>query len=108
MALHALEPFVAREASIVSLYATGLGEPSFDAPNGAISTCANPAFLGSIEVERGGPVLPVLYAGTAPDLINRLDQVNVELPAGIRNSQLQISPLFTFIPVSRAARFRML
>jgi uncharacterized protein (TIGR03437 family) len=34
--------------------------------------------------------LNVLYAGTAPDLVNGLDQVNVRLPAGITNPQLTV------------------
>lgn len=84
----------ASTGSIVSLYATGLGAPFAGAPNGTISTSANPAFLGSIEVPqqsvRSG-LLPVLYAGTAPGLINGMDQLNVELPAGILNPQLSIT-----------------
>ena len=34
--------------------------------------------------------LPLFYAGTAPGLINGLDQVNVQLPPGIQNPILRI------------------
>jgi uncharacterized protein (TIGR03437 family) len=70
--------------SIVSLYLTGLGGLG-EAPNGAISQSANNAFQDMIEVTAtfNGPPLGVLYAGTAPELINGVDQVNVQLPAGV-------------------------
>jgi uncharacterized protein (TIGR03437 family) len=41
--------------------------------------------------ETGGYSLPVSYAGTAPGLINGLDQVNVQLPFGIASPRLTIT-----------------
>jgi len=43
-----------------------------------------------MEVEWSFVPLGVLYAGPAPGLINGLDQVNVQLPAGIKGLQLVI------------------
>jgi uncharacterized protein (TIGR03437 family) len=83
----------APDGSIVAVYLTGLGAPSTSAHDGAISQGANSAFLTSIEVK--WPYLPlgVLYAGTAPGLINGLDQVNVQLPPGVKGLPLVIETL---------------
>lgn len=69
--------------SAVALYATGLGAPEPTSENGAISMAADNAFSNSITVQNENPfgALTVLYAGTAPTLINGLDQINVQLPA---------------------------
>ncbi len=72
--------------SIVSLYLTGLGNPG-GARDGVISQSANSAFQNVIEVMNpdvtNGAPYGLLYAGTAPDLINGVDQVNVQLPPGV-------------------------
>jgi uncharacterized protein (TIGR03437 family) len=77
----------AAAGSIVTLYLTGLGSPGTTALDGAISRYANSAFEGFIAVEQdfapGGVPVGVLYAGTAPELINGVDQVNVQLPPGL-------------------------
>jgi len=85
----------AKAGSIVSLYATGLGAPSFPVQDGAVSLSANSVFQNSIEVAWQGSLypLPLWYAGTAPGLINGLDQVNVQLPAGVKNPRLAIRRL---------------
>ena len=69
--------------SIVILYLTGLGDSGPALPNGVISPSADDRFRNYIEVaEQIGTAAPlgVLYAGTAPELINGVDQVNVQLP----------------------------
>ena len=69
--------------SIVTLYLTGLGDAGPALPNGAISQSADDRFQNYIEVAEQigtGAPLGVLYAGTAPELINGVDQVNVQLP----------------------------
>jgi uncharacterized protein (TIGR03437 family) len=92
----ALNP--AQEGSIVVLYATGMGRPSATSPDGAISPSADSAFENLMEVtfqyfdgQSFGYSLPVLYAGTAPGLINGLDQVNVQLPFGVASPRLTIT-----------------
>jgi uncharacterized protein (TIGR03437 family) len=68
--------------SAVALYATGLGAPEPSSGDGAISARADNAFANSVTVQSTNlsVTLPVLYAGTAPTLINGLDQINVQLP----------------------------
>jgi uncharacterized protein (TIGR03437 family) len=68
--------------SAVALYATGLGAPEPFSDDGAISRTADNAFSNSVSVqnENSSGTLTVLYAGTAPTLINGLDQINVQLP----------------------------
>lgn len=85
----------AQSGSIVSLYATGLGAPSPTAQDGAISQSAVSAFQDTVEVTFLGSLypLPLWYAGTAPGLINGLDQLNVQLPAAVQNPTLAISRL---------------
>jgi uncharacterized protein (TIGR03437 family) len=77
----------AAAGSIVTLYLTGLGNPG-GALDGAISPSANSAFQNLIEVVdpavTNGAPYGVLYAGTAPELINGVDQVNVQLPPGLK------------------------
>ena len=86
----------AKAGSIVSLYVTGLGVPGLPVhplQDGFISPTAIPAFMGVVEVTSDftrAPV-PVLYAGTAPGEIDGLDQVNVQLPAGVLNQVLTVS-----------------
>ena len=70
--------------SAVAIYATGLGAPEPSSEDGAIATSAENAFLNEVKIlNLLGPsqTLPVLYAGTAPTLINGLDQINIQLPA---------------------------
>ncbi len=69
--------------SIVTLYLTGLGDIGPALRNGAISPSADDRFQNYIEVAEQigtGAPLGLLYAGTAPELINGVDQVNVQLP----------------------------
>ena len=81
--------------SIVTLYLTGLGRPTSSAQNGAVSTSASSAFQYDIEVSWLTDSLSVLYAGTAPGLINGLDQVNVRLPTDVPNPQLTVQIVAT-------------
>ncbi len=81
----------AADGSIVVLYLTGLGAPFEGAQNGAISPIASSDFQYGIEVKWATEALNVLYAGTAPDLINGLDQVNVRLPMNVTNPQLTVN-----------------
>jgi uncharacterized protein (TIGR03437 family) len=85
----------AASGSIVSLYLTGLGAPSFGAQSGAIAPSANSAFQGTVEVTSQANIYPLtlLYAGNAPGLINGLDQINVQLPAGEQNPSLVVNRL---------------
>jgi uncharacterized protein (TIGR03437 family) len=69
--------------SAVAIYATGLGAPEPSSQDGTISTTADNAFINTVKIDNLlGPsqTLPVLYAGTAPSLINGLDQINIQLP----------------------------
>jgi len=94
------------QGSIVSLYITGLGAPSPTAQNGQVSVSANSFFSGQVEVTLQGSFYPLslLYAGTAPTLINGLDQVAVQLPAGVPNPLLEVMlvlpPYGTFGPAT--------
>jgi uncharacterized protein (TIGR03437 family) len=86
----------AETGSIVSLYVTGLGvppSPTHPLQDGFISPMAIPAYMGIVEVGSDFTTvpLPVLYAGTAPGEIDGLDQVNVQLPAGVPNPVLTVS-----------------
>ncbi len=82
----------AKEGSIVSLYLTGLGLPINSTHDGSISPSANDAFINLVEVDWNGDTvpLPLFYAGTAPGLIDGLDQINVQLPAGAQNPILTV------------------
>ncbi len=69
--------------SAVAIYVTGLGAPEPSSQDGTISTNADNAFINAVKIDNLlGPsqTLPVLYAGTAPSLIDGLDQINIQLP----------------------------
>ena len=80
----------AADGSIVVLYLTGLGAPFEGAQSGAVSPAASSDFQYGIDVKWATESLNVLYAGTAPDLINGLDQVNVRLPMDVTNPQVTV------------------
>lgn len=79
----------AHPGTVVALYGTGGGEYQMDLPLGAVATSA--VGLRLTVQARIGPVTPyrttldrevaVEYSGTAPGLINAVNQVNVRLPA---------------------------
>ncbi len=94
----------APEGSVVVLYLTGLGQAVYQAEsNGAIATSANSAFLTDIQITYLDLTFGVLYAGTAPYLINGLDQVNVQLPFGPGNYLLAVQTIPTSVTVSTSA-----
>ncbi|MBI1353974.1 MAG: hypothetical protein GC160_06480 [Acidobacteria bacterium] len=75
----------AQAGSIVTLYGTGEGRPDRNVPNGSV--------IGDILAELPRPVLPVTvtigdqtaevaYAGSAPELVAGVLQINVRIPAG--------------------------
>jgi uncharacterized protein (TIGR03437 family) len=76
----------AQGESIVSLYLTGLGLATNSATDGVVSGSANSAFIHLVEVDG----FPLLYAGTAPDEIDGLDQINVQLPPGTGTLMLTV------------------
>jgi uncharacterized protein (TIGR03437 family) len=82
--------------SAVSIYLTGLGagpNAGRTTPNGAVSSSASDVFHDNVEVlwSNSGQPLTVLYAGTAPGSINRLDQINVQLaPNAGQNPSLTV------------------
>jgi uncharacterized protein (TIGR03437 family) len=81
--------------SIVSLYATGLGELTGDAETGALVGDELPTVSQPIKVYVGGVIAELLYAGGAPGLVNSVTQLNVRIPPNARSG--------TAVPVSVAA-----
>jgi uncharacterized protein (TIGR03437 family) len=85
----------AAEGSIVVLYLTGLGQPMSSSRNGAIAPSPGSVYQYGIDVKYFTESLNVLYAGTAPSLINGLDQVNVRLPMNTPNPTLTMQIIAT-------------
>lgn len=85
----------AMRGSIVSLYATGLGELTGDAETGALVGNELPRVSQPIKVYVGGVIAELLYAGGSPGLVNSVIQLNVRIPPNARSG--------TAVPVSVAA-----
>lgn len=78
----------AQAGSIVTLYVTGAGATNDG--DGAVATSTIPT--AEAQVVAGNPyqVATVLYAGTAPGTISALNQINVQLPAGLTGDRVPI------------------
>jgi uncharacterized protein (TIGR03437 family) len=85
----------AMRGSIVSLYATGLGELTGDAETGALVGDELPRVSQPIRVYVGGVIAELLYAGGSPGLVNSVTQLNVRIPPNARSG--------TAVPISVAA-----
>ena len=79
----------AKGGSVILLYGTGGGALQGPADNGVLASGA--AQLNSrVLVVVGGQPAQVLYAGTAPGLVNGVVQINVQLPAGITGNAVPV------------------
>jgi len=84
----------ATPGSVVSLFATGLEQYQLLA-EGALWACPVPFSLSVLNIQvttsirRGG--LPILYAGAAPGLINGVTQINIQVPADLKDPMLTLS-----------------
>ena len=80
----------AKAGSVVSLFATGLDIP-YQPASGALWGAALPLPFGNLQaVSLYGGVLPILYEGTAPGLINGVAQFNVLLPRNANQLTLSL------------------
>jgi uncharacterized protein (TIGR03437 family) len=66
---------------VVTLYATG---------GGALSRAATPLLTLPASVTVNGEAAQVLYAGIAPGLVTGANQINIQLPAGVRSGALSV------------------
>ncbi len=78
----------AQAGSIVSLYVTGAGATKDG--DGAVAISAVPAAGAQVVVGSPYQSAPVLYAGSAPGTISAINQINVQLPAGVTGDQVPI------------------
>jgi uncharacterized protein (TIGR03437 family) len=76
----------AQPGSVVVLWATGLGQLRSVLSDGEISTAANET-ADSVEVQIGGLKAQVLYAGSAPGMVNGVFQINVRIPDAVARDQ---------------------
>lgn len=80
----------AKPGSVVSLFATGLGQTSPEGKDGVLNAAPLPVPLLPIQVRIGGQPVEVTYAGGAPGLIAGYMQVNVRIPANLPSGELPI------------------
>ena len=73
----------AARGSVIAIYGTGGGETSPEFGDGQIVPGASPLAFGNPWVVIDGVTATVLYAGTAPGLINGGMQVNVSIPTTV-------------------------
>jgi uncharacterized protein (TIGR03437 family) len=79
----------ASAGSAIILYGTGGGAFQGSATDGAVAAGAA-QLTASVSVLVGGQPAQVLYAGAAPDLVNGVVQINVQLPAGITGAAVPV------------------
>lgn len=78
----------AKAGSIISLYVVGAGAMADG--GGAIATASKPGT--EVQVVFGNPyqTAAVLYSGPSPGTISAINQINVQLPAGVTGDQVPI------------------
>ncbi|HTS64672.1 MAG TPA: hypothetical protein VMH28_21765 [Candidatus Acidoferrales bacterium] len=73
----------AAAGSVLTFYATGVGELSPAGVDGVVVTADNlPVPVSPVSVQIGGVDAPVLYSGGAPGIVEGVIQVNVRVPKG--------------------------
>jgi len=70
----------AAPGSVITLYATGLGQTTPPGQDGTVASSVLPAPNLPVSVDIGGLPAFVLYAGAAPDLAEGIFQINVRVP----------------------------
>lgn len=81
----------AAAGSMLVLYATGAGQLNPPGQDGTVVTAANlPQPVLPVSVLVGGQPATVLYAGGAPQLVEGVIQINIQLPAGVTGSQVPV------------------
>jgi uncharacterized protein (TIGR03437 family) len=73
----------AAKGSIITLYLTGLGLTDPAGDDGALAGLAPKIPLQSLRVMIANQLAEMLYAGTAPSLVEGLTQVNVRIPSDV-------------------------
>ena len=74
----------AARGSAVVLFATGTGVLKPTVADGALASSANPPLISlPVTVAIGGQSATVLYQGAAPQLVEGVSQINVQVPAGV-------------------------
>lgn len=81
----------AATGSVVSLYATGLGEYDWSFVTGTVIPSDFLVRLkASVTVRIGGKNAEVLYAGGSPGSIFGLNQINVKIPEGVSGPEVEV------------------
>ncbi len=80
----------AESGSVVTLFATGAGLMDRSLPNGAVTDFNLVRPQLPVYVRIGTQPAEVLYAGSAPTLVNGALQVNVRIPAGLQSGNQPI------------------
>lgn len=73
----------ANAGEIIVLYATGEGQTSPPAVDGALSAFPYPVPIEKVSVNIGGVDAAILYAGAAPSLVAGLMQINARIPSSV-------------------------
>ncbi|HUA63908.1 MAG TPA: hypothetical protein VML19_34490 [Verrucomicrobiae bacterium] len=69
--------------SYVSLYATGLGQTNPPGSDGAVATQPLPQPAQPVTATIGGKAATVQYAGGAPNVVQGVLQINLQIPTGL-------------------------
>lgn len=83
----------AKAGSVILLYGPGGGALQASATDGALAMGAE-LLQANVSVLVGGQPAQVLYAGTAPGLVNGLVQINVQLPEGVTGAAVPVLATF--------------
>jgi len=73
----------ASAGGFVSLYATGLGQTNPPGSDGALATQPLPQPAQTVTATIGGKSATVQYAGGAPNVVQGVSQINLQIPSGL-------------------------
>jgi len=81
----------AAAGSYIELFATGLGQTNPPGTDGALSTLPSPPQLSqTLTATIGGKPAVVQYSGGAPNVVQGISQINLQIPAGLTPGPNQV------------------
>lgn len=82
----------APEGSVVTLYATGIGQTNPPGVDGKLATEPYPMAVLPLSLTMGGRPAGILYAGAAPGAVSGVAQINARVPAGLVTAASSSAP----------------
>jgi uncharacterized protein (TIGR03437 family) len=74
---------------VIQLFGTGFGQLATPSQDGQLATAAVPT-VQTVTATVGGKTATVTYSGAAPTIVNGVQQINVQIPAGLAAGNAEV------------------